>query len=112
MLTILKIEARRLSRPPLLVASTLTLISMLIDSEISPIIPYLALGFLLSSVFPMSISEGIEILLSKPFRRAGLFIGLLLSHITLSLFVFLPAVIKPISASMPCLPFPSFQWDT
>lgn len=88
MLTILKIEARRLSRP-LLVASTLTLISMLIDSEISPIIPYLALGFLLSSVFPMGISEGIEILLSKPFRRAGLFIGLLLSHITLSLFVFL-----------------------
>ncbi|BAD86245.1 hypothetical membrane protein [Thermococcus kodakarensis KOD1] len=108
MLTILKIEARRLSRP-LLVASTLTLISMLIDSEISPIIPYLALGFLLSSVFPMGISEGIEILLSKPFRRAGLFIGLLLSHITLSLFVFLPAVIKPISAlyavfALPFLP--------
>jgi hypothetical protein len=108
MLTILKIEARRLSKH-LLVASALTLISMLIDSEISPIIPYLVLGFLLSSVFPMGISEGIEILLSKPSRRIGLFAGFTISHITLALFILIPALLKPISAlyatfALPFLP--------
>ncbi|ASJ06272.1 hypothetical protein [Thermococcus pacificus] len=94
MRALLKIESRRLSLS-VLIALVLTSITLLADVEISPIVPYIVLGFLLSSVFPAGLSYGLELILSKPLKRIELFAGFLLSHLLLALIVALPALVKP-----------------
>ncbi len=94
MRALLKIEAHRLFLT-ILIALVLTLITLLADVEISPVVPYIVLGFLLSSVFPAGLATGLELILSKPFKRIEVFVGFLLSHMLLALIVVLPALVKP-----------------
>ncbi|WP_297548561.1 hypothetical protein [Thermococcus sp.] len=94
MRALFKLETRRLS-VFVLIALVLTLITLLADVEISPVVPYIVLGFLLSSVFPAGLATGLELILSKPFKRIEVFVGFLLSHMLLALIVVFPALVKP-----------------
>jgi len=105
MMAPLKIEAHRLS-VFVLIALVLTLITLLADVEISPVVPYIVLGFLLSSVFPVGLSYGLELILSKPLKRIELFAGFLLSHLLLALVVILPTLVKPMAFIYAIFAFP------
>ena len=94
MMAPLKIESRRLSLT-IIIALALTFITLLADVEISPVVPYIVLGFLLPSVFPVGLSCGLELILSKPLKRIEVFVGFLLLHLLLALTVALPALVKP-----------------
>ncbi|AEK73220.1 hypothetical protein GQS_06610 [Thermococcus sp. 4557] len=76
--------------------------------ELSPVIPYFIVGFLFSTVFPRDLGVTVGFFLSKPFRRSGLFLGLLFSNIIVASIIVAPfAFLNPTSAlySVFALPF-------
>ncbi|NJE01896.1 hypothetical protein [Thermococcus sp. JdF3] len=84
-----KLEMNRLKGKPALVFLTALVLSPFLG-DVLPVVPYFLIGFLFSALFPRSISNNLELLLSKPLKRSSIYLDFFLSHLVLATLLVLP----------------------